>query len=250
MGQKVGLEVLGGDSRGWRSDEPSDSVGILRQGRSLPCAGRRREKDPDGSPYNRLVDMEWQAPPGDTRSCGGDAMFRIEAFEQVGGFDARLIAGEEPDLCVRLRRADWRVIRLDEPMTIHDADIHSFSQWWRREMRAGHAYAEGLLLHLGGPERFRWRAVASIVWWGVLMPLVALVGGLAVHGALFVIAALGYAVPWSRMAMQTRTRQYAVINATGITFGKIPEFAGVLLLIYHRSIRGRSTPLIEYKHET
>ena len=62
-------------------------------------------------------------------------------------------------------------------------------------MRAGHAYAEGLLCHLGGPERFRWRAVTSIVFWGGLWPLFGLVAGVALHGAFFALAALVYAVP-------------------------------------------------------
>jgi hypothetical protein len=30
-------------------------------------------------------------------------------------------AGEEPELCVRLRRRGWRILRLDAEMTRHDA---------------------------------------------------------------------------------------------------------------------------------
>ena len=66
--------------------------------------GRRRERFPDISIYNRLCDMEWDTPIGETKACGGDAMMRVESFQQVDGFNPLLIAGEEPELCVRLRQ--------------------------------------------------------------------------------------------------------------------------------------------------
>lgn len=65
--------------------------------------GRRRERFPEISIYNRLMDAEWDTPPGRTKACGGDAMVRASAFAEVDGFNAALIAGEEPELCVRLR---------------------------------------------------------------------------------------------------------------------------------------------------
>ena len=36
---------------------------------------------------------------------------RVEAFEAVGGYRAQLIAGEEPELCVRLREIGWKIWR-------------------------------------------------------------------------------------------------------------------------------------------
>jgi glycosyltransferase involved in cell wall biosynthesis len=65
--------------------------------------GRRRERDPDASLWNRLTDVEWDTPPGDTDACGGDAMFRTQALREVGGYDPSLIAGEEPELCLAHR---------------------------------------------------------------------------------------------------------------------------------------------------
>lgn len=99
--------------------------------------GRRRERHPERSVYNRLCDVEWNTPVGDTLRCGGDALFRTEAFTQVGGFRDDLIAGEEPELCLRLRRSGWQVHRLDQEMTLHDAAITSWGQWWRRTVRGG-----------------------------------------------------------------------------------------------------------------
>src|SRR5262249_3908521 len=83
--------------------------------------GRRRERYPDRTVYNWLCEREWDQPPGETKACGGDVVMRVDAFEAVRGFRDTLIAGEEPELCVRLRAAGWRVWRLDAEMTIHDA---------------------------------------------------------------------------------------------------------------------------------
>ena len=56
--------------------------------------GRLRERFPDASVYNRLCDAEWDAPPGETRYCGGNAMLRLQALRAVGGFRDDVIAGE------------------------------------------------------------------------------------------------------------------------------------------------------------
>ena len=58
--------------------------------------GRRRERFPEASVYNRLCDREWDTPLGKTRACGGDALMRRAAFAAAGGFRGDLIAGEEP----------------------------------------------------------------------------------------------------------------------------------------------------------
>ncbi|NDW02679.1 glycosyltransferase family 2 protein [Salipiger sp. PrR002] len=105
--------------------------------------GRRRERFPEISIYNRLMDAEWATPPGRTKACGGDTMVRASAFAEVDGFNAAFIAGEEPELCVRLRTCGWSIWRLDEEITLHDADMHSWRQWWQRSRRGGSACAGG-----------------------------------------------------------------------------------------------------------
>ena len=77
---------------------------------------------------------------------------RVVPFEFVHGFRAGLIAGEEPELCVRLRAAGWKIWRLEQEMTLHDAAMTMFGQWWKRTMRAGYAFAEGAYLHGAPPE--------------------------------------------------------------------------------------------------
>lgn len=100
--------------------------------------GRRRELAPKSSVYNGMADVEWQAPAGETASVGGDALYRTRALADVGGFTESLIAGEEPELCFRLRRAGWKIWRLPDTMTWHDAQMHRFGQWWRRMVRGGY----------------------------------------------------------------------------------------------------------------
>ncbi|MDP3518331.1 MAG: glycosyltransferase family A protein [Pseudohongiella sp.] len=104
--------------------------------------GHRREIAPEVSVYNRVLDLDWIYAPGDTDFCGGDALFKREALERTGGFDDTLIAGEEPELCVRLRAMGYRIRHIDAPMTGHDLAITHWRQYWRRAERAGHAYSE------------------------------------------------------------------------------------------------------------
>jgi len=80
------------------------------------ACGRRRERFPEASVYNRLIDLEWDTPVGQASACGGDALMRADAVQQAGGFNPNLIAGEEPELCVRLRAAGWQIWRLDAEM--------------------------------------------------------------------------------------------------------------------------------------
>src|SRR5947207_14699000 len=97
-----------------------------------------------------LCDLEWDTPLGEAKSCGGDGMIRAGAFRDVGGYNPSVIGGEEPEMCVRLRARGWKIHRIDTEMTFHNAAMTRFGQWWTRNVRAGHAYAEGFAMH-GGP---------------------------------------------------------------------------------------------------
>ena len=104
--------------------------------------GHRRELYPLHSLYNRVLDLDWLFPPGESAYCGGDAVMRKSVLDQVGPFRDDLIAGEEPELGTRIRRAGYRIWHADELMTQHDLDISRFSAYWLRAYRSGHAYAE------------------------------------------------------------------------------------------------------------
>lgn len=207
---------------------------------AIAC-GRRRERFPEASIYNRLIDQEWNTPVGKAGACGGDALMRVSALQDVGGFNPAMIAGEEPELCVRLRKIGWEIWRLDQEMTLHDAALSRFSQWWQRNRRAGHAYAEGMALHGGPPERHNVRQTRSALIWGAALPLIALLGGL-----LFTPLALLLLLAWPAQVVRLARRDGDWAQAFFLTLGKLPEALGVLDFRIGR-MRGVHKGLIEYK---
>lgn len=208
--------------------------------------GQRRERYPDRSVYNRLCDLEWAMPEGPVKACGGDVMMRAQALQQAGGYRADLIAGEEPELCVRLRGAGWRIHALDRPMTLHDAAMTRFSQWWRRMKRGGYADALGASLHGAPPERHRvWESRRTWIW-GLGPPLLCLALWPAMGAwALFVWAV--YPLQMLRLYLRgqgnARDRR---LTAVFQTIGRFPELAGQWQALRDRW-SGRAPGLIEYK---
>jgi GT2 family glycosyltransferase len=146
------------------------AAAMRRNPRLAVVSGRSREATPKRSPYNLLCDIELDVPAAATGACGGVAMMRAAAFDAVGGFDTALAAGEEPELCLRLRRRGWLIDSLVAPMMQHELGIDRFAAWWRRSARGGRAYFESWWKHRGGPEAFRRREVARIVLWGGVVP--------------------------------------------------------------------------------
>lgn len=198
--------------------------------------GRRREEHPETSIYNSLIDTEWDTPPGEARACGGDALMRLEALRAVGGYRAEMIAGEEPELCQRLRRAGWQIWRLEAEMTWHDAQITRFSQWWRRSLRAGHAFAEGAALHGAGPDRHWVAETRRALLWGALLPAVILLLAL-----LLPWAAVGLMLLYPLQLLRLIWRGGAAWGFFTL-LGKFPEALGVMK--YHMRRDGR---IIEYR---
>ena len=214
------------------------------------ACGRRRERHPEHSVYNRLCDIEWDTPVGPALACGGDALMRVEAFRQVGGFNPAIIAGEEPELCVRLRQQGWTIHRLDAEMTLHDAAMTSVRQWWRRQVRCGFAYALGAHLHGRPPERHYIRERQRLLLWGFLFPIVLLAAAWPTWG-LSLLGFLAYpiqALRIARTACRTRGRSRRDALAFGIacTASKLPEFVGWCRFQLAR-LRGRTMTIIEYK---
>jgi len=221
--------------------------------------GRRRERAPDASIYNRLCDMEWDTPIGEATDCGGDGLVRVEAFREAGGFDPALIAGEEPDLCLRLRVRGWKIVRIDAEMTLHDAAMTRASQWWARAVRNGHAAAEGVTRYGAGGEHHHVRHVASFLCWSAL-PLASLLASalawfagspkLALWLPLAALAAL--CVPAWRAARTRIARgdrfSHSLLYGASCLLGKLPAAMGVLRYWRDR-LRGRSRGWIEYKDQ-
>lgn len=219
--------------------------------------GRRRERFPEQSIYNRMCDDEWNVPVGIVAACGGDALFRVEALKAAGGYSDDLIAGEEPDLCLRLSRLGWFVRRIDGEMTLHDANILTFRSWWKRAERGGFAYAAHVLRH-GERSDPQWlRQIKSILFWGFLWPA----GGMALALALgfwYPLAALAMLAVWpTSYALQAfriaarkhrggSDRRFALRYGVLLTIGKFAELVGVVRC-WVAHIMNRQVRLIEYK---
>jgi GT2 family glycosyltransferase len=209
-------------------------------------AGRRRERFSERSIYNWLCDLEWDCPSGEALACGGDVLMRIAALEQVGGYRDDLIAGEEPELCVRLRGKGWKIWRLPSEMTLHDANMMRFGQWWKRSMRAGFAFAEGAHLHGAPPERHWVRESRSNWVWGLAMP-VATVVAVLLAGPIALALLLAYPLQILRLATRAAgDLRQRLLQSTFLVLGKFPQVLGQLKFVTGQW-RGRKAALIEYK---
>lgn len=209
--------------------------------RAAVACGRLREIAPEASLYNRLIDEEWNTPVGQTRACGGIALMRAGAFLAAGGFNPALIAGEEPELCLRLRRSGWQIWRLDAEMALHDAAMHRFGQWWRRARRAGYSYALGAALHGKAPERHNIAQTRRALAWGLGLPLAAVLGAVLVHPLL-----LALLLAWPLQILRLWRRDGDPLRAAFLVLGKIPEALGVLEY-WGKRATGGGGKLIEYK---
>jgi len=207
------------------------AAAMRRNPRLAVVSGRSREAAPKRSPYNLLCDIELDVPAAATGACGGVAMMRAAAFEAVGGFDTALSAGEEPELCLRLRRCGWQVDSLVASMMQHELAIDRFGQWWRRSARGGRAYLESWWKHRGEPEAFRRREVARIVLWGGVVPASIVAAGVA-FGGIALFGVLLYAVPalrayrWARRGGHGRAP--CLLYGAACVVGKFAEFTGAL----------------------
>lgn len=213
--------------------------------------GRRRERFPESSIYNRLIDMEWNTRPGEAKACGGDALFRVAAFQEVNGYNPNVVAGEEPELCVRLRQHGWRIMRLDAEMTLHDAAMSRFIQWWKRTKRAGHAYACGVSLHGKAPEYHNVQQLRSALAWALGIPvLIASIAALSRGWGLLLF--LIYPIQMARIARYRRQLGDSATDAWVYGFfcvlGKLPEALGVLKFHWEH-LMGRRAKIMEYKGE-
>jgi glycosyltransferase involved in cell wall biosynthesis len=226
---------------------PETALSFLRQDPRVGAAcGRRRERFPERSVYNWLCDREWDTPVGEARAFGGDVMMRVDAIEAVGGYRDDIIAGEEPELAVRLRAAGWSIWRLDAEMTRHDAAMTRFSQWWQRTTRSGYAFALGAHLHGTRPER-HWVWESRRAWfWGFLLPLSCLAMGLT-YPPWGWTTLLIYPTQMLRQSLRQPGRP--VDRATLALFqilARFPEAWGQIRFA-HDKFAARQARLIEYK---
>jgi glycosyltransferase involved in cell wall biosynthesis len=226
---------------------PSAAIAFLEaHAQAGAVFGRRRERYPDHSIYNWLCDLEWNTPIGESKAFGGDVMMRISAFQAVGGYRDDVVAGEDPELAIRLRAAHWQLFRLDLEMTLHDAAMTRFDQWWRRSVRSGYAFALGADLHGSSPER-HWVWESRRAWiWGVWLPIFCIAAGM-LFGAIGLVTWLVYPVQVMRQALRAPgpLRDRIALGFFQV-LSRFPESWGQIKYLFDQSFN-RQARLIEYK---
>jgi len=226
----------------------------LNENVAVVC-GRLRERHPERSVYIRMCDLGWDYPVGEIAACGGVAMYRANAYTEAGGFNEALIAGEEFDLCVRIRRAGGRIVRIADEMAWHDVDITRFRQWWKRAIRSGYAYAEGSALHSREPGNDFTRGTIRALFWGILVPFILALGllgtlvwkplALASLAALLLLLAQTARLA-SRQLRLGRPMQDAIALGVFLVLNKLPESLGAIRYWYKRAF-SRQPTIIEYR---
>lgn len=226
--------------------------------------GRLSERFPERSIYNRLADLEWNLPTatgagdGTVLACGGIALVRADAFRAVGGFNPSVPAGEEPELCQRLRDAGWSIVHLDAAMAWHDLAMLRFRQWALRQVRTGYGSLDfATRFGRGGDDPFQ-RQIRSARFWALGWPLALILGlivarlpGGLVPGSL-ATALVALAIPAQAARIASRNRARAGSLRAAVTYGVLTivgkwfQMAGQLLYLRDR-LRGRHARLIEYK---
>lgn len=204
-------------------------------------SGRRRERYPEATIWNRVIDAEWGNTIGEAKSCGGDVMMRRDALEAVGGYDPDTIVGEEAELCVRLRRAGWRIWGLDAEMTLHDVAMTRWIQWWRRTRRVGYGYGEAVALYGAPPERHKVAESRRALLWGLALPAAALLLGVLVSPwALLLLLA------WPAQMLRLIRKGETPLRAVFLVIGKLPEALGILEFWIKRRLLSKAAR-IDYK---
>lgn len=229
------------------------AVGHFSDSQTAVVWGHRRELAPQNSIYNRILDLDWIYPPGRSEFCGGDALMRRAVLQAVGGYDEQLIAGEEPEMCRRMRMRGFRILHIDEPMTAHDLAITCFRQYWRRAMRAGFAYAS-VAERFAATEEALWQheAQRNLMQGSLLMalPFCALGLSLYLRSSMPIAVVAGFFVflvlRAARRASWKSPGQFLTLLMYGAHshFQQIPILFGQLK--YFRE-RKREHRLIEYK---
>ena len=216
--------------------------------------GIRREMSPQDSIYNRVLDLDWIYPAGPAEFFGGDVIVRRKILEDVDGYDSALIAGEEPELCRRIRAKGFQILRLDKSMTGHDLAIKNFSQYWRRAFRTGYAYAEVSRRFRQTPDPL-WKHESrhNLIKGGLLLalPLLCLIAGCAFHTVLPVLVLICvFLLLAGRSAWLARKKSDDILTCVLYGFHAhlqhIPMFFGQLVF-YKDLFTGRYRKLIEYK---
>jgi GT2 family glycosyltransferase len=206
---------LDGDCTLYPAFVPAAAATLDIRGEVAVVVGVLVERLDERNIYSRLAALEWFSTTGDIAdfgNLGGIMMARVADFRRVGGFNARIVAGEDSEFGVRLALAGRVTTKIDEPMAQHDAGITSFAQWWTRSVRAGHALAERYMLHGRSRVRDCRREFIRTLFWGFVVPLAALVPAWWTHG-LSLLLLLGYGASFFKQVAGAMRRGHSLGDA-------------------------------------
>ncbi len=216
--------------------------------------GHLRERYPHASVYQQALDLDWVFPIGVSTFCGGIALMRRHVLEEVGGFNSQLIAGEDQEICHRIRVQGHLILHIDQQMALHDLAITRWSQYWLRAIRTGYAFAEVPTLLHDNPSQFWQRKSYKNVLHASMLVGLFLVGfimtlllispwPLLLSVVLFLLLSVRSAVKarWKSNHLFT-----LLLYGLHSQFQHIPIAIGQLSYYYHRWRRQRRR-LIEYK---
>jgi glycosyltransferase involved in cell wall biosynthesis len=227
-------------------------LALLQDDKRAVVVGHLRELNPHLSIYNQLCALEWKSPPGDLTNfgaLGGLSMMRTEVFRALDGFNAQVIAGEDSEFGVRLSLAGYKVTKIDHSMATHDANITSFGQWWKRAVRGGHAIGQRAYLNGNSAAQDCVKERKSTLFWGVFLPIAALLLLIPTYGLSLIVLLIAYAVLGLKVftfrRKQNDTQREAFIYATFIILSKLANGLG-LIKFYINKLKQRYE-IIEYK---
>ncbi len=228
-----------------------EAVEAMKNSNVACVFGRREEIAPSHSIYNFWTHHDWYVVPGKADSCAGDALFRKDVLLAAEGYDESLIAGEEPDLCYRIRSEQSKVIlSVDAPMTRHDMGMTKFRQYWTRCTRTGHAYAEVGGRHRGmhSWRQARWKHPIHVVG-GIVALVVSIVLPSWWPFSAWVFLE---AVAWFRNACRLRVRVGTMRDALRYSLhhylSKLPITVGMCGYWVRAFFRRSPRALVEYRN--
>lgn len=199
--------------------EPAFVVDALARLTSDPAVvavgGRIHERQwKAGRLVREIPDLHRSGAGGPVEMVAAAWIARRDAFAAVGGFDPRLPAEEDVELCLRLAAHGGRVLALDQRAAYHDCAPRPSLTEIRRRFARGLFSGQGLLLRYswGTPlfARHLWRqrlylACVAYAGLGVALGLASLLGAGRGADAALVAWAAALALAWALMALKKRS---------------------------------------------
>jgi len=192
-----------------------DAVALLvARPEVVGVGGRIHERQWRGESLVREVpDLHRSGAGGEVEMLAAAWIARRTAFEAARGFDPRLPAEEDMELCVRLAAAGGKLVALDRRAGYHDCAPRPSWAEIRRRFAGGLFAGQGLLLRYswGTPffARHLWRqrlflATLAYALLGAGLAVDALMAGAGARAA-FAAWALGALGVWALMALRKRS---------------------------------------------